>query len=165
MAKRFLSSIRLATLSSDPESASNGDIYYNSETGKTKFYQNDSWATMPDSLGDLSDISASGLASGQVLTYNGTLSKWEGKEIPPPVIATSSEFPSNPAIGDFFYNNQTEKLYFFINNWNEISFRVIDIDGGNSLTTQFDLVLDGGNSETTSFNQGQYDGGNSTTTI
>jgi hypothetical protein len=71
MAQRFLSSLRLATLSSDPESASNGDIYYNSESGRTKFYQNDSWAVMPELLGDLSDISASGLSNGKVLTYNG----------------------------------------------------------------------------------------------
>ena len=164
MAKRFLSSIRLATLSADPESASNGDVYYNSETGKTKFYQGGSWAAMPELLEDLSDISASGIANGQVLTYNGTLSKWEGKSVPPSATATGTSFPQNPSIGEFFYNTDTEKLYFFVNTWNEITFTTISLDGGTSSTTEFDGIFDGGNSSTTEFVDGTYDAGDSATT-
>lgn len=164
MAKRFLSSLRLVSLSSDPESASNGDIYYNSETGKTKFYQNDSWATMPSVLEDLSDISASGLANGQVLTYNGTLSKWEGRSVPPSATATGTSFPLNPSIGEFFYNTDTQKLYFFVNTWNEISFTTISLDGGTASTTEFEGSFDGGNSATSVFSDGTYDAGNSATT-
>ena len=165
MAKRFLNSIRLVTLSSDPESASNGDVYYNSELGRTKFYQNNSWAVMPELLEDLSDISASGLSNGQVLTYNGTLSKWEGKSVPPSATATGTSFPLNPSIGEFFYNTETEKLYFFVGAWNEISFTTLSLDGGTSFTTEFDGVFDGGNSATTVFADGTYDGGNSATTF
>lgn len=165
MAKRFLSSVRLVNLSSDPESASNGDVYYNSSTNKTKFYQNNSWVTLPELLEDLSDISASGLANGQVLTYNGTLSKWEGKSVPPSATATGTSFPLNPSIGEFFYNTDTEKLYFFVNVWNEISFTTITLDGGTSSTVQFDGTFDGGNSSTSVFSDGTYDGGNSSTTF
>jgi len=165
MAKRFLSSIRLVSLSSDPSSASNGDVYYNAETNKTKFYQNGSWVPMPEQLEDLSNISASGISNGQVLTYNGTLSKWEGKSVPPSATATGTSFPLNPSIGEFFYNTETEKLYFFVNVWNEISFTTLGLDGGTSFTTEFDGVFDGGNSTTTVFADGTYDGGNSTTTF
>jgi hypothetical protein len=164
MAKRFLSSIRLATLSSDPESASNGDIYYSSESGRTKFYQNNSWAVMPELLGDLSDISASGISNGQVLTYDGTLSRWEGRSVPPSATATGTSFPLNPSIGEFFYNTNVEKLYFFVNTWNEISFTAISLNGGNAFTTEFDGIFDGGNSATTVFSDGTYDAGNSSTT-
>ena len=164
MAKRFLSSIRLATLSSDPESALNGDMYYNSTKNKTKFYQGDSWVIMPELLEDLSDISASGIANGQVLTYNGTSSKWEGKSVPPSATATGTSFPLNPSIGEFFYNTETDKLYFFVGVWNEISFVTISLDGGTSSTTEFDGVFDGGSSSTSVFSEGTYDAGNSTTT-
>jgi len=164
MAKRFLSSLRLATLSSDPESASNGDIYYNSESGRTKFYQNNSWAVMPELLGDLSDISASGLSNGKVLTYNGSLSKWEGRSVPPSATATGTTFPLNPSVGEFFYNTEIDKLYFFVDFWNEISFTTISLNGGNASTIEFDGTFDGGNSTTTVFSDGTYDAGNSSTT-
>jgi hypothetical protein len=148
MAKRFLSSIRLATLSEDPESASNGDIYYNAETGRAKFYQNDSWVPMPETLGELSDISASELSSGQVLTYNETLSKWEGKELPPPTTPSGNTFPQNPSTGDFFYNTETDKLYFYAGEWNEIPFNITILDGGDSTTVEFYRTINGGDSTT-----------------
>lgn len=43
MAKRFLSSLRLVNLSSDPGSASAGDIYYNSSSQAIKLYNGSSW--------------------------------------------------------------------------------------------------------------------------
>jgi hypothetical protein len=164
MAKRFLSSLRLATLSSDPESASNGDIYYSSELGRTKFYQNNAWAVMPELLEELSDVSASGLSNGKVLTYNGSLAKWEGKSVPPSATATGTTFPPNPSVGEFFYNTEVDKLYFFVDFWNEISFTTISLNGGNAFTTEFDGTFDGGNSTTTVFSDGTYDAGNSSTT-
>ena len=164
MAKRFLNILRLVSLSSDPVSASNGDVYYNSATSRTKFYQNNSWAAMPELLEDISNVSTSEASNGQVLTYDGALSKWEGRSVPPSATATGTTFPLNPSTGEFFYNTEEEKLYFFVGSWNEIAFTTISLDGGTSSTTEFDGVFDGGNSTTTVFSDGTYDAGNSSTT-
>lgn len=164
MAKRFLTSLRLVNLESDPQSASNGDIYYNSSTNKTKIYQGGSWVNMPSLLEDLSDVSASGVSNGQVLTYNGSSSKWEAESVPPAATATGTLFPGSPSDGEFFFNTNTEKLYFFYNTWNEISFTSFPLDGGTSSTTQFDGSFDGGNSTTSVFSDGAYDAGDSATT-
>lgn len=43
MAKRFLNSLRLVNLSTDPVSASAGDIYYNSSSNAIKLYNGSSW--------------------------------------------------------------------------------------------------------------------------
>ena len=165
MAKKFLTSLRLVNLSSDPGSASNGDFYYNSSTHKAKIYQNGQWISLPSLLSDLLDVSASSVSNGQVLTYNGTSSKWEGNSVPPAATAVGSSFPLEPSEGEFFFNTTTEKLYFFYETWNEISFTTITLDGGTSFTTEFDGIFDGGNSATTVFSDGTYDGGNSATTF
>jgi len=163
MAKRFLSVLKLVNLTSNPEEASNGDVYYDSSSNRSKFYQDGSWKSLPEDLEDLSNVSSSA-SNGQVLTYNGTSSQWEGQSSPPAATATGSSFPLNPSVGEFFYNTETEKLYFFVNVWNEISFTSISLDGGTSSTTEFDGIFDGGNSETTVFSDGTYDSGNSSTT-
>ena len=158
MAKRFLTTLRLANISSDPASASNGDIYYNSSTHKTKIYQNGSWVSIPSLLTDLTDVNASAVSNGQVLTYNGTSSKWIPQSAPPAATATGTVFPLNPSDGEFFFNTDTEQLYFFYITWNEIEFTRISLDGGNSATTEFDLIADNGNSATNTF-EAVYDGG------
>jgi hypothetical protein len=163
MAKRFLSVLKLVNLTSNPEEASNGDVYYDSSSNKSKFYQGGSWKILPEDLEDLSNVSSSA-SNGQVLTYNGTSSQWEGQSAPPAATAIGSSFPLNPSLGEFFYNTETDKLYFFVNVWNEISFTSINLDGGTSSTTVFDGMFDGGNSETTVFSDGTYDAGNSSTT-
>jgi hypothetical protein len=160
MAKRLLTTLRLVNLSSDPVSASNGDIYYNSATNKAKFYQNGTWVNMPSILGDLSDVSASGVSNGQVLTYNGTLSRWEPESSPPAATATGTVFPQNPSDGEFFFNTDTEQLYFFYTTWNEIEFTRVALNGGLSSDTVFDLIADNGDSSTESFTA-VYDGGDS----
>lgn len=164
MAKRFLASLRLANLSSDPQSADNGDIYYNSSNHKVKVYQNGSWNNLPSLLEDLNDVSASGVSNGQVLTYNGTSSQWEAESVPPSATATGTSFPQNPSDGEFFFNTDTEKLYFFYITWNEIAFTTISLDGGTSYTTEFEGTFDGGDSATTDFNSGTYNAGNAFTT-
>ena len=160
MAKRLLTTLRLVNLSSDPASASNGDIYYNSSTNKTKFYQNGAWVTMPSLLGDLSDVVSASVENGQVLTYNATSSVWQPQTAPPTATPTGTVFPESPSDGEFFFNTDTQRLYFFYETWNEISFTRIALDGGTSSATEFDLIADNGNSSTTLFDI-TFDGGNS----
>lgn len=165
MAKRLLTTLRLVNLSSDPVSASNGDIYYNSSTNKTKFYQNGAWVTMPSLLEDLSNVSSASVANGQVLTYNSSSALWQAQTAPPTATPTGSTFPTSPADGEFFFNTTTETLYFFYETWNEISFTRIALDGGLSSTPSgsYDLIVDNGNSSTTTFDI-TFDGGNSSST-
>jgi hypothetical protein len=163
MSKRFLTSLKLLNLSSDPSSADNGDMYYNSSTNKAKIYKNGSWSSFASSLQDLDDVSDSGLSNGQVLTYNGSLDMWEGKSSPPAATATGTSFPGNPSDGEFFFNTTTEKLYFFYIAWNEISFTTINLEGGTSSTQSFDNSFDGGTSSTAIFVDGTYDAGDSFT--
>lgn len=164
MAKRFLTSLGLVNASADPVSGSNGDVYYNSTTHKTKIYQNNAWTVVPSLLSDLNDVSASSVSNGQVLTYNGTSSKWQPQSSPPAATATGPTFPENPSLGEFFYNTTDQALYFFINGWNEIAFTAINLDGGTSFTTEFNGTFDGGNAATLTFADGTYDAGNSSTT-
>lgn len=51
MAKRFLSTINLPKLASDPVSGSEGEIYYNTESDKIRFYNGSSWADLTGSGG------------------------------------------------------------------------------------------------------------------
>lgn len=51
MAKRFLSTINLPKLSSDPVSGSEGEIYYNSTSDKIRFYNGSVWADVSASTG------------------------------------------------------------------------------------------------------------------
>lgn len=163
MAKRFLTSLRLVNLSSDPSSASNGDVYYNSSVHKTKIYQNGLWTTIPSFLSDLSDVSASSASNNQVLTYNSTVSKWQAQNAPPPLVQTGSSFPASPSAGALFFNTTTKRLYLYYQNWIEIAFVTLEIDGGTSSTTQFPATIDGGNATTIDFSDGILDGGDSTT--
>lgn len=163
MAKRLLTTLRLVNLSSDPVSASNGDIYYNSSTNKTKFYQDGAWVNMPSLLGDLSNVSSASAANGQVLTYDAGSSIWQAQTAPPTATPTGTTFPVSPADGEFFFNTNTERLYFFYETWNEITFTRIALDGGLSSTTSYDLTVDNGDSSTTTFDV-TFDGGDSSST-
>jgi hypothetical protein len=55
MAKRFLTPINVLNAESDPESASEGDIYYNTSVEKLKIYSNFAWVEI--SSGESSGIS------------------------------------------------------------------------------------------------------------
>jgi hypothetical protein len=162
MAKRFLTTLRLLNLSSDPGSASNGDVYYNSSSNKTKIYQNGSWKIVPSDLKDLSDVSISATPSdGQVLTYVNSTSRWENRSVsssnPSSGTENGTSFPSSPSIGQFFFNTDVKKLFFFSNSWQEIYLKDVNIDSENSSTTSFDNVFDSGSSSTTNFDTGVYD--------
>ncbi len=82
--KRFLSPINLVNLSSDPGSASEGDIYYNTTDDAVKVYANSTWVA----------IGSGGSGSGSEITVSDTA-------------------PSSPATGDAWYKNDTGELYIW----------------------------------------------------
>jgi hypothetical protein len=160
MAKRFLTSVRLLNLSSDPESASNGDVYYNNSTNKTKFYQNSSWVVMPEELEDLSNVNVTNVKSGELLRYDDINNRWINDEAPRPIVQSGQVLPESPTNGEFFFNTNAQELFFFFNNWKIVGLTGIDLNGGTSGTSEFDLIVDGGDSSTTVYEEA-YDAGNS----
>ncbi len=71
MAKRFLSIINVTNLSSDPGSATDGDIYYNIVTDQLRIYANGSWTNVAS--GSLPSQTGN---SGKYLTTDGTTASW-----------------------------------------------------------------------------------------
>ena len=76
MAKRLLTTLRLLNLDSDPASGSNGDIYYNSSSHKTKIYTNGQWKSLPSNIDDLDDVGIFSATDGQLLAYNSASGLW-----------------------------------------------------------------------------------------
>ena len=70
MAKKFLTPINILNLSSDPVSASEGDIYYNTDTDKLRIYANGSWT-------DVSSVPSQAGNAGKYLATDGTNVSWE----------------------------------------------------------------------------------------
>ena len=71
MAKKFLSIINVTNLTSDPVSASDGDIYYNTATDQLRIYANGSWTNVAS--GSLPSQTGN---AGKYLTTNGTTASW-----------------------------------------------------------------------------------------
>jgi hypothetical protein len=160
MAKKFLSAIRLLTLAEDPVSASNGDLYYNSSSNLAKLYSNGSWVNVPKNVEDLNNVSASGLSNNQILVYNQSLSKWQNDNLPPSAADSGTSLPQSATNGTFFYHTVEEKLYFYFDQWISINTEFVDLDGGDSSTTEFALTVDGGDSSSSEFSP-IYNGGTS----
>ena len=87
MAKQFLSGLRLANLASDPQSGSEGELYFNTTSKRLKIYSNDSW----------SEVEGSGSASS-----GGGAS-----------ISVSTTPPSSPLEGDAWFDNSQGSLYVY----------------------------------------------------
>lgn len=133
MARRFLTSLRLANLSSDPGSASAGDIYYNSSSQAIKLYNGSSWSEV-----------GSGGGGGSSL------------------VESASAYPVSESNGKLLYNTSNDRIAIYFNSvWKEFAYLIdINLDGGNSFTVDFESDVDGGTSATTLF-VNPYDGGSS----
>jgi len=155
MAKRFLTAVEAltATFSSNVSaSASPTEDYHLSN----KFYVDSR------RLNDLSGVNITNVKSGELLRYDDINDRWINDEAPRPIVQSGSVLPESPTNGEFFYNTNSQDLYFFFNNWKTVGLIDIDLDGGTSSTTEFDLIVDGGDSETSIYEE-TYDGGNSST--
>jgi hypothetical protein len=129
MAKKFLSAIRLLNLSTDPVSASAGEIYYNSTNNAVKFYNGSSWQA---------------LASGESLVDS-------GPSYPITSLSNGQLFynTTNGRTAIFFDSTWKEFAYLADS---------ISTNGGAASTTIFDNNIDGGIPSTTVFIN-NYDGG------
>ena len=127
MAKRFLNSLRLVNLSSDPVSASAGDIYYNSSSNAIKLYNGSSWTEVGgDFVVDSgSSYPTTSLTNGQLFynTVNGRTAIYFG-----------SVWKEFAYLADINIDGGASSTVEFESN----------IDGGTSSTTVFVNSYDGG---------------------
>jgi hypothetical protein len=92
MPKKFLTPIRIVNLASDPGSASDGDLYYNTVVDKLKVYANSTWT----------EVGAGG-GGGSSVTISDTA-------------------PTSPSLGDLWFESDTLKLYIYYDStWVEVS--------------------------------------------
>jgi len=123
VAKKFLSPITLPSLSSDPSGGENGSLYFNSTSGTVKVYTNSGWI----------DLAGSTNSTGV------------------DIVSSYQNLPSN---GQLAYNTTADRMALAYNNiWREFAYKADTdiVNGGDSSTTDFDLVLDGGGSSTETF--------------
>ena len=141
MAKKFLSPIVPPRLSSDPASAENGAIYYNTSTNSLKYYNGSSWSALQ---------SGGGTTTASAIT-------------------TSATEPSTPSEGQVYFDTayNTLKVYngtywyevggpgsildhthmyegpvSFVNYANYVS--EVYMDGGSASSTSTNDIIDGG---------------------
>jgi hypothetical protein len=79
--KQFKVPINLVNLASDPGTASEGDIYYNTTSDVVRVYANGSWASIGSgggstSLDGVTDVTITSVADNEVLAYDTTTSQW-----------------------------------------------------------------------------------------
>lgn len=72
MAKKFLTGLRLVNLSSDPETGSEGEIYFNTSNDAIKLYANNSWNFANDSNKNLDGGNPSSIYGGTSNINGGT---------------------------------------------------------------------------------------------
>jgi hypothetical protein len=132
--------------------ANNDALIYNSASAI--------WENKPNTIDNLSNVTITNIQAGEILKYDSINSRWINDEAPEPIVESGTVLPQEPTNGQFFFNINNQELFFFFNNWKTIGLIEIDLNGGTSLTTEFDLIVDGGSSSTTVFEE-IYDGGNS----
>jgi hypothetical protein len=93
MAKRFLTPIRIANLSSDPQTANEGDLYYNTVSDTLKVYANSVWA----------EVGAGGGSGGGSVTVSTTA-------------------PVSPTQGDLWFDSENANTYIYYDStWVQIT--------------------------------------------
>jgi len=80
--KQFKVPINLVNLASDPGTASEGDVYYNTTSDTVKVYANGAWASIgsggggSSTLDGLTDVTITSVADNEVLAYDTATSQW-----------------------------------------------------------------------------------------
>jgi hypothetical protein len=126
MTKRFLTPIAPPALVSDPSGGVSGAIYFNTDSNVLKYYNGSEWREVGGSGG----------------------------------VEVRSNYTNSPEDGKLVFNTDTNSFAIAYDNvWREISYRSetdSPIDGGDSSTTSWDLVLDGGESSDNTFLNAYY---------
>jgi hypothetical protein len=71
MSKRFLTPLGLLSATSDPVSASTGDVYFNSSSNVTRVYYGSAWVNLSASSNVTASIDAGGITSGTLSVARG----------------------------------------------------------------------------------------------
>lgn len=93
--KQFKVPINLVNLASDPGTASEGDIYYNTTSDSVKVYANSAWASIGSgggstSLDGVTDVTITSVADNEVLAYDSASSLWINQTASEAGLATTS---------------------------------------------------------------------------
>lgn len=176
--RKFLQPINLLNSAIDPTPASQGDIYYNSNSDKIKFYDGSQWNDVGSGLSGGSVIvvsettpTASSVGDAWFKSSTSEFFIWDGTywvEATSAVgsstgglVESGSSYPtSGLSNGKLFYNITNGKTAIFFDSvWKEFSYvtDVSSLDGGLYNTIVFDNSIDGGSSTTTVF-IGAYSG-------
>lgn len=121
MAKKFLTALKLVNLSTDPESGSSGEIYYNSSDNAIKFYNGSSWLLINQS---------------NVIVDSGNSY---------PVSPLNGQLFYNTSTGKtaIFYGNVWKEFAYDTD--------ISGVDGGTPETSFFSSIIDGGSPSSTQF--------------
>jgi hypothetical protein len=128
MTKKFLTPLAPPALGSDPSVGVSGAIYFNTNSNVLKYYNGSEWRSFGGTTGT-------------------------GVEV-------RSNYTNSPEDGNLVFNTSTNSFAIAYDKvWREISFRSetdSPIDGGDSSTVSWDLVLDGGESSDNTFLNAYY---------
>lgn len=127
MTKKFLTPLAPPALGSDPSGGVSGAIYFNTDSNVLKYYNGSEWREV------------GGAGTG---------------------VEVRANYTNSPEDGKLVFNTDTNSFAIAYDNvWREIAYRSeIDspIDGGDSSTVSWDLVLDGGESSENTFLNAYY---------
>ena len=167
MARKFLTPIAAPSLFQDPSTGIAGSIYYNNDQGLLKFFDGSAWVeivsggsgyTNEQAVDAVAQAISNGTHDNISITYNDTsnaISFVVDKKVD-----LVNSYASTPQNGTLVYNTNTDRFAIAFNNiWKELAYKSeVDspIDGGNSTTTYFDLILDGGDSSNNTFTNHYY---------
>ena len=116
-----------------PDSAKNGDIWFNSNIGIAYVYYQDGtsgqWVQLIspsgqaiNSIDDISDVTVDTPTDGQVISYDDASSQWVNTTIDISATTVSDSAPTNPppANGDGWFDSSSGYLYVYYNDGNGI---------------------------------------------
>lgn len=159
MAKKFLSSIKLLNLSSDPESGSDGELYFNDQTKNVRLYADSSWKNLVNVRVDIGTTYPSSALDGEMF-YNFIENRlaifyqdtWREFTFVPEVLGADGGQSNTTGFETIIDGGSSIIDEYYINIY----------DGGDSAGNNFEIGIDGGLSQTTVFTE-TYDGGQSNT--
>jgi hypothetical protein len=153
--KQFKVPINLVNLASDPGTASEGDVYYNTISDTVKVYANGAWASIGSgggvstSLDGVTDVTITSVADNEVLAYDTTSSTWINQTASEAGLATTGTTLSHYGITDAIDtsdNAQTKEGNLTING--DVTADTLDLNKakitaeGNSIAVNTPVLID-----------------------
>ena len=105
MAKKFLTSLKIVNLPSDPISGSEGELYFNTSASVAKIYQAGAWSVLGagggslTNINNLSDVTITSPLDNEALVYNSSASIWNNAYIVNSLMGTGDQIDINNETG------------------------------------------------------------------